>query len=130
MSVKVSISDCRAGAEPRVFEGEKGSKVARVSIAHNERTNDEPGTVKDETRWYQVVGFGPAARFIEENVHKGTKLEISGAELHYGRAYTGKDNLTHVPDELHIVNSRGASIALKEALGARPVQADGDELTA
>ena len=130
MSVKVSISDCRAGAEPKVFDGEKGSKVARVAIAHNERTNDEPGAVKEETRWFQAVGFGPAARFIEENVHKGTRLEISGAELHYGRAYTGKDNVTRTPDELHIVNSHGATIALKEALGERPDQAEEQKLTA
>ena len=70
-----------------MFTGENNSKVARVSIAHNERTNDELGTVKEETRWFQAVGFGPAARFIEENVHKGSRLEISAAELHYGRVH-------------------------------------------
>lgn len=79
-----------SGREPNVFTGENNSKVARVAIAHNERTNDESGTVKEETRWFQAVGFGPAARFIEENVYKGSSQEISGAELHYSRAYTGK----------------------------------------
>ena len=125
MTVKVTITDCRAGGEPKVFTGEKNSKVARFSVAHNERGADDAGNDKAETRWFNVVGFGPAAKFIEEHVHKGTRLSITDAEMHQGRPYEGRDGQTHTPDELHVVNGRGAVIALKEAAGARP--ADGDE---
>ncbi len=122
MSVKVTITDCRAGGEPKIFDGEKGSKVARLEVAHNERV-ERQGTVKDETRWFQAVVFGPAAKFVQEHVHKGSRLVIEDAELHYGRTYTGKDGVQRTPDELHIVPGR-AKIELKEILGAKRGNAD------
>ena len=125
MAIKVT-GDFNAGGEPKVFEGKGNSVVARVSVAHNERT-EENGVVKDETRWFQVVGFGPAARFIEENVHKGSRLTIEGADLRYGRAYEDKDGVTRTPDELHIIQGRGAKIALKEAAGGRSDQIVSDK---
>ena len=114
MSVKVSISECRAGGEPKIFDGEKGSKVARIEVAHNETTGENG---RKETRWFQAVAFGPAARFVQEHVHKGTNLTITDAELHYGRAYEDKAGMTRTPDELHIVPGRGR-VELKEAVAA------------
>jgi single-stranded DNA-binding protein len=117
VTIKVTITDCRAGIEPKIFDGARDSKVARFSVVHNERTT-ENGATKEETRWLQAVAFGPAARFVQLNVHKGTRLVIEDAELHYGRTYTGKDGVERTPDEIHIIPGRGR-IDLKEAAGGR-----------
>jgi single-strand DNA-binding protein len=121
MSIRVTVSDCRAGGEPQVFGKEGGGKVARLSIAHNERSSDGAGHTKEETTWLPVVAFGPAARFIEENVHKGARLTVEG-ELH-NRTFE-KDGQKHTVSEVHVIPGRG-SVELLKAAGDRP--GNGDE---
>jgi single-stranded DNA-binding protein len=109
----VTINDCRAGSEPNVFDGDRNSIVTRLPILHNFRTN-ENGSAKEESRWFQLVAFGREARFIADNVHKGTKLSNEGGELHYGRPYEDENGVTRTPDELHVIPGH-ATVELKDA---------------
>lgn len=78
MSVKVTVADCRAGDEPNMFGKDGGGKVGRVSVASNDTVKDAAGKEVKETTWLPVVAYGPAARFLESNVHKGTALAVEG----------------------------------------------------
>ena len=119
MTVKVTIADCRAGDEPKVFGKEGGGTVARLSVASNDTIKDAAGKDTKETTWLSVVAYGAAARFLSEHVHKGTALVIEG-ELR-NRSWE-KDSQQHTTSEIHVIPGRG-KINLKEAAGDRQQQA-------
>lgn len=121
MSVKVRISDCRAGDEPKMFGREGSGTVGRISIASNEMIKDAGGKDVKETTWLPVVAYGAAARFLSANVHKGARLEVEG-ELR-NRSYD-QDGQKHTVSEVHVIPGRG-KILLKEAV-ANAAEAAGE----
>jgi single-strand DNA-binding protein len=119
MTVKVTIADCRAGDEPKVFGGEGKGTVARLSVASNDVVKDAAGHDIKETTWMPVVAYGVAARFLAEHVHKGAKLEVEG-ELR-NRTFE-QEGQKHTVTEVHVIPGRG-KISLQEAAGERQRQA-------
>ncbi len=118
MTVKVSIADCRAGAEPKVFGGEGSGNVARVNVASNETLKDATGKDTKETTWLPVVAYGAAARFLAANVHKGTPLQVDG-ELR-NRTYD-QEGQKHTVAEVHVIPGRGTVKLLDSKPGAAEV---------
>ncbi len=121
MAVKVTIADCRAGDEPKVFGKEGGGTVAKLSIASNDTVKDAAGKETKETTWMGVVAYGAAARFLSEHVHKGSRLELEG-ELR-NRTYE-QEGQKHTVSEVHIIPGRG-KVALKAAV-ANATEAAGE----
>ena len=119
MSVRVTITDCRAGDEPKVFGKDGGGTVARLSVASNDTVKDAAGHDVKETTWMPVVAYGAAARFLAEHVHKGATLSVEG-ELR-NRTWD-KDGQKHTTSEVHVIPGRG-KIDLRDGVGNRPEQA-------
>ena len=123
MSVKVTIADCRAGDEPKLFGKEGGGKVARLSVASNDVVKDAAGRDVKETTWLPIVAYGAAARFLAEHVHKGSVLDVEG-ELR-NRTWE-KDGQKQKTAEVHVIPGRG-SVKLAETIGERQKQASAPE---
>jgi single-stranded DNA-binding protein len=119
MSVKVTIADCRAGDEPKMFGKEGGGRVGRLSVASNDVVKDSAGKDVKETTWLPLVAYGPAARVLEANVHKGTALTVEG-ELR-NRTF-GEGDAKRTVSEIHVIPGRG-KISLKDVAGERQSQA-------
>lgn len=66
------------GADPEIFESEKGKKVARLSLAVNDSYKDAEGNKKEQTDWFPLVAFGKTADLIEKILSKGDHLAIEG----------------------------------------------------
>ena len=77
------------GFDPEVREVSEGRKVARISIATNERYKDAAGEWQDDTQWHTVVAWGAAAERVERTLHKGDRIMMEGKLVH--RNYEAKD---------------------------------------
>ena len=66
------------GAAPTIINTDKGSKIARVSIATSDYYyNDKKEKVTD-TYWHNLVFFNKSAELAEKLLAKGTELAIEG----------------------------------------------------
>ena len=67
------------GAEPEIRTFEDGNKVARFRIATTERIYN-PATKErtDKTQWHTIVAWRGLAGIIEQYVHKGSQIYVSG----------------------------------------------------
>ncbi len=77
------------GNNPEVKELKKGVKLARFSVATNEKFRNSEGKSVTETQWHQIVAWGKNAVLAEKYLEKGRTVAIEG-KLTY-RSYTGKD---------------------------------------
>ena len=77
------------GFDPEVREVSEGRKVARISIATNERYKNAAGEWQDDTQWHTVVAWGASAERVERLLHKGDKVHMEGKLVH--RSYEAKD---------------------------------------
>lgn len=72
----VSVLKGNVGQEPEVRMTPSGTKVVTYSLAvyrANAKEKDKPFT-----DWFNVVVFGEQADLAEANIHKGTKLIVTG----------------------------------------------------
>ena len=72
----VSVLKGNVGQEPEVRMTPNGTKVVTYSIAvyrANAKDKDKPFT-----DWFNVVVFGEQADLAEANIHKGSKLIVTG----------------------------------------------------
>ena len=69
------ILEGNVGKDPEVRFTQSGSKVVTYSLAVFRPTKDKdnPATV-----WFNIVCWGDQANSVEQNVHKGTRLEVKG----------------------------------------------------
>ena len=66
------------GQPPEIRYTPDGSPVASMSLATS--TYSGKGDNKKEyTEWHNCVAFNEAARFIEQYIHKGSKVHIEGS---------------------------------------------------
>ncbi len=77
------------GKDPIITQFENGNKVAKWSMATNERIKNSKGETVDDVQWHNVVAWGNVATVVEKYVTKGTRLSIEG-KLHY-RRFVNKD---------------------------------------
>jgi single-strand DNA-binding protein len=77
------------GADPEVREIAKGRKVARISVATNERYRNAEGDQVTDTQWHTVVAWGRTAEQVELVLRKGAMITLEGRLVH--RSYEAKD---------------------------------------
>jgi single-strand DNA-binding protein len=66
------------GAAPEIKDFDKGTKMARFSLATNDSYVDKKGEKKEETQWHNIVAWGKAAELISEMADKGTEMAVEG----------------------------------------------------
>ena len=71
-----------AGADPRVTETEKGTRVAHVSLATN-RVFTVDGEEEQRTDWHRLTFWGRSADTVERYLRKGSRLYVEG-RIEYG----------------------------------------------
>lgn len=90
------------GMDPEVITFESGNKLAKFSLATNEkRKNKETGEYEVETQWHHLIIWGKGADIIQTYIKKGAQMAIEG-KLTYNQ-YTDKEGNSKVSTEI-VVN--------------------------
>ena len=67
------------GSDPEVRTiGTEGKKVVKFSIATNRTWTDAAGAKREKVNWHRCEAWNKLAGIIEQYVHKGDKLYVSG----------------------------------------------------
>lgn len=66
------------GQDPEIRET-AGGAVVNLSLATTEKWKSKDGTPQESTQWHRVTFFGKPAEIINQYVHKGSKLYVSGS---------------------------------------------------
>ena len=90
------------GKDPDVREFEGGRRLARFSVATNEKFTYGDGLTKDETQWHSVVAWGRVAEKAAQQLRKGSKLSLEGRLVH--RVYETKEGQKRYVTEV-VMNS-------------------------
>lgn len=77
------------GQEPTITQLESGKKVARISLATNEKFKNANGEKQSNTEWHTLVAWGKAAEIVEKYVTKGKEIAITGKLT--SRSYESKE---------------------------------------
>ncbi|MEO6230057.1 MAG: single-stranded DNA-binding protein [Ferruginibacter sp.] len=77
------------GNVPEIKNTESGKKLARFSIATNEKFLNSKGEKITETTWHNLVAWGKMADIAEKYLVKGTEVIIEGKLIN--RTYNDKD---------------------------------------
>ncbi|MEO8147324.1 MAG: single-stranded DNA-binding protein [Bacteroidia bacterium] len=89
------------GTNPEVKEFEKGTKVARITLATNESYTNQKGEKVTDTTWHTCVAWGKSAEFAAKNFTKGNEVAIEGRLTQ--RNYTDKEGVKKYITEI-VVN--------------------------
>ena len=93
------------GSDPEVRSTSSGSKLARFSIATNDRWRDQDKNVVERTEWHKIVVFGPKAEVAEQYLKKGSLIMIEGSIRSH--KWTDKDGIEREPVEIHVTQFDG-----------------------
>jgi single-strand DNA-binding protein len=77
------------GAAPEIVNLESGKKIAKFSLATNDRYKNKQGETITDTQWHNVVAWNGTAGIIENYVEKGNRIGVVGKLTH--RKYQDKD---------------------------------------
>jgi single-strand DNA-binding protein len=100
------------GKDPIITQFENGNKVAKWSMATNEKIKNSKGETVDDVQWHNIVAWGNVATVVEKFVSKGTRLSIEG-KLHY-RRFVNKDG-----EEKEVAEIIVKDVLLVEKSGSR-----------
>ncbi len=89
----------RLGNDPEIRNLEKGSKMAKFSLATNE-TYFKDGQKTEETQWHNLVVWGKLSDVCEKHLKKGKEIAIEG-KLSY-RSWKDKDGRTRTSPEVTV----------------------------
>lgn len=95
MSVNKVILLGYVGADPELNFPEKGTAVAKFSLATSEPRGFDGSEV---TEWHKIVMLGEKARFAGNYIRKGTRLYLEG-RIKY-REWEDKFNIRHKITEI------------------------------
>jgi single-strand DNA-binding protein len=90
------------GYDPEIREFEGGKKLARLTLATNERVTLLSGDVINNTQWHRLVAWGAVADRFEKMVKKGSKLMIEGRLQN--RTYVDADGQKKEASEVVVKN--------------------------
>lgn len=90
------------GQVPEIKNLENGNKMARMSIATNERYKNAQGEYVTETQWHNVIAWGKVAEIAEKLLGKGSEVVVEGKLVH--RNYTDKDGIKKYVSEVELHN--------------------------
>lgn len=68
----------RLGQDPEIRTLDKGSKMARLSLATSETFTDQQGVRKEQTQWHNLVVWGNLATICEKYLKKGKEIAVDG----------------------------------------------------
>lgn len=68
----------RVGRDPETRFTGGGAQVANFSVATSRKWKDSSGEKKEETTWYPVVAWKKLSEIVQEYVHKGDLILITG----------------------------------------------------
>lgn len=88
----------RVGRDPEVRYSSGGTAVANFSVATTRKWKDSSGEKKEETTWYDVVGWSKLAEIVQQYVKKGETILVTGTMQK--RQWTDKGGTTRDKWEL------------------------------
>ena len=91
----------RPGAEPEV-KMFNNSKMTRFRLAVTESKKNANGEWVNDTQWFPIVAWGPAADRVEKNVKKGKRIAIDGALRN--NEWTDRNGQRQLSTEIHLNN--------------------------
>ena len=66
------------GLKPEIKLFESGKKIAKFSIAINEKFTNAQGEKVEKTDWHKIICFGKTAELAEMFLDKGKQVAIAG----------------------------------------------------
>ena len=66
------------GNDPEIITTESGKKLAKLSIATNEKYKNANGEKVENTQWHNVIAWNKTADIIEKYAKKGNRIAIDG----------------------------------------------------
>ena len=66
------------GSNPEIITLESGKKLAKFSIATNERYKNTQGEQVTDTQWHNIVAWNKTAEIIEKYLEKGSEVAVEG----------------------------------------------------
>jgi single-strand DNA-binding protein len=105
------------GYDPEIREFESGKKLAKLTLATNEKVTLLSGDVVNNTQWHRLVAWGAVADRFEKMVKKGSKLMVEGCLQH--RSYLDSDGQKKETSEVVVKNillieAKGKSVHITE----------------
>lgn len=89
------------GNDPEIRNLDGGKKMARFSLATNERYRSSNGEQKEETQWHNLVIWGKLADVAEKYCAKGGEIAVEGKISN--RSWEDKEGVKRYTTEI-IVN--------------------------
>ncbi len=86
------------GKAPEVRPLAEGKKMARFSVATNEKYKNKNGESVTDTQWHNVVAWDNMAEIVERYLIKGTEVALEGKLVN--RNYTDKDGIKRYVTEV------------------------------
>jgi single-strand DNA-binding protein len=86
------------GQTPEIISFDNGNKLAKLTVATNERFKDAKGELQTNTQWHNLVAWGKTAEIIESYLKKGQEVAIEGKLVHesYDAKYGSKRYATKI----------------------------------
>lgn len=88
------------GNAPEVRSTESGRKMARFSVATNEKYHNAKGEKVQETQWHNLIAWGKVAEIVEKYLQKGSEIAIEGKLI--SRNYTDKAGVKKYITEIQV----------------------------
>ena len=88
------------GNNPEMHTLDNGRRVARFSIATNERYTNSRGETVTDTCWHTIVAWGRMAELAEKMLQKGKEVLVSGKITN--RSYVDKNNVKRWVTEIEV----------------------------
>jgi single-strand DNA-binding protein len=66
------------GQDPEIINLADGKKIAKFSIATQDRYKNKQGEMVNDTQWHRIVAFNSTANIIADYVKKGNKVGVEG----------------------------------------------------
>ena len=93
------------GSNPEIQTTSSGAKMARFSVATNDRWKDKDQNPVERTEWHRIVIFGPQAEIAERYLKKGNLVAVEGPIRN--NKWTDKEGNERVSVEIHITQAGG-----------------------
>ena len=68
----------RLGVKPEIMTFDTGRKLARFSLATNDRYKDKNGEWQEDVQWHNVTVWGKVADRVEKRLEKGQEILLEG----------------------------------------------------
>lgn len=68
----------RLGHDPEIRNLENGNKLAKFSLATDDKYKDKDGTIHNQTQWHNLVVWGSRAGVCEKYLTKGKEIAVEG----------------------------------------------------